>query len=700
MLSVLFILLLSLWTGYGLFRVAGPRRFQSDLLAGLFLFSLLGVLLIGWIALIVAELGFFSAWAILFAGALIGLLGCLIGTHRKVCLEWEGVGIWRGEGLFIAVLLVLMGVLYFRPHEFIWGGADAGVYVNLGASIACTGRWLIHNADLAVLPLDTYPMFFREHPPYLLPRYNYLPGFYVSDSGAGTIIPQFYPLHPVWLALAYGIGGIWADLYMTPLWGMLGVLAFYFAVREAFDQRLAAAAATILALTPTQVWFSRYPTAEVLTQFLLFGGLWAFAWYARRGENRVAVLAGLALGQVMLARVDTYFLLGLLPLYAAYLHLQNRLNRRFLLFAIPLLAMGIHSFLHGILLGWPYLYNTYSAGRALTPRVAIASGVGVFLLTVSFVLGRAIVQWAGGMARVERLWRILLSVGAIGLVLLAAFAYFLRPLQADPSRAGFYWYGEHTIPDVEPFNMVRLGWYLSRPGLALGVLGIAAILGKRVNERTWMIVGVGVFFSLLFLYRTFNNPHHVYVMRRYVPAVIPTFALGMAYAALWLANWRAIGRVLATGLTVALVLLMVYKGKVLIPQVDYKGGVDQFRGLTNLIPQDAVVLFNDDEPVGAAGVFGTPLAFLEGRTVLDLREDRLDFNRLDALVEHWQAAGQPVIVVNGSSPVSGLCDRWNCQLLGKVRFDLRVLEHSYDHWPTAIVPYRPNLMVYVVENVR
>jgi 4-amino-4-deoxy-L-arabinose transferase-like glycosyltransferase len=188
-------------------------------------------------------------------------------------------------------------------------------------------------------------MFFREHLPYLLSRYIYLPGFFVSDNGAHTVIPQFYPLHPIWLALAYGVGGIWADLYMTPLWGMLGVLALYFAVREAFDHRLAAVSAALLALTPTQVWFSRYPTSEVLTQFLLFSGLWAFARYIRRGENWAAILAGVALGEVMLTRVDMYFLLGVLPIYAAYLHLQRRLNRHFWLFAGPMLALGSHSLL-------------------------------------------------------------------------------------------------------------------------------------------------------------------------------------------------------------------------------------------------------------------------------------------------------------------------------------------------------------------
>ncbi len=697
MAGVLLILLLCGWTGYGIFRLAGPRESRVDVPGGLFAFVLSGILLNGWMALVAAELGFFLAHTFLVVSAAIGLVGWLVGRCRGGHLRWEDS--WWGEHLFIGLLLVVMGLLYFRPHEFIFGGADAGVYVNLGANIARTGQWLIHDPDLAAVPPETYPMFFREHPPYMIPRYNYLPGFYVSDDGAQTIIPQFYPLHPVWLAVAHGLGGVWANLYMTPLWGMLGVLAFYFAVREAFEPRLAAVAATVLALTPTQVWFARYPTSEVLTQFLLFGGLWAFARFVRRSENWAAAVSGVALGQVMLARVDTYFLLGLLPVYAAYLYLQRRLGRRFWLLAGPMLVLTLHSFLHAVFQGWPYFYNVYFAGRFFTgPKVAILAA-GLLAAGLGFLLVERAVHRSKGMRRLEIVWKIGLIVAAVFLVLLAAYAYFLLPLRADPSRASLYWYGGNTIPDVEPYNMVRLGWYLSRPGLALGVLGIALIVSRSINERTWMMVGIGIFFSLLFIYRTFNNPHHIYVMRRYVPVVIPTFALGMAYAALYPARWGKTGRILAIGLAAGVILLMLYKGQVMIPQVDYKGAVEQFRSLADLIPHNAVILFNDDEPVGAAGVFGTPLAFLEGYTVLDLREEHLDLKCLDTLVVDWQSAGRPVVVIEGTSPVSGLCDRWGCQPLGRVRFDLRVLEHSYDHWPVRIVPYQPNLTLYLVEQV-
>jgi 4-amino-4-deoxy-L-arabinose transferase-like glycosyltransferase len=316
-----------IWTGYGLFQIIGPRHLRLDIPLGLFVFCLGGVLTLGWLAFVAAELGVFSAMSIALIGTLLGASGWLISRRRgsRIVLNWKESG--RGEIIFLIALIALMGVLYLRPHEFIFGGADAGVYVNLGARISRSGSWLISNPDFSAVAPGDYPMLFREQPPSLIPRYYHLPGFYVTDGDAGNIIPQFYPLHPVWLALAYEWGGLWASLFMTPLWGMLGVLALYFAVRESFDRRLAVLAAGLLALAPTQIWFARYPTSETLTQFLLFAGLCAFARHVRHDENAWAVLAGLALGQVMLVRADTYFLLVVLPVYAAYLRWRRRLDR-------------------------------------------------------------------------------------------------------------------------------------------------------------------------------------------------------------------------------------------------------------------------------------------------------------------------------------------------------------------------------------
>ena len=702
MLTVILVIpALCIWTGYGLLQLIGPRQVRLGIPVGLFVYGLTGMLLLGWLALVAAELGFFSAWAVLIFGIVVGAAGWLVVSRHGSRVQLSRAEGSRSENIFLIGLIALMGVLYLRPHEFIFGGADAGVYVNLGSQIARSGRWLISNPDLSAIPIDDYPMLFREQTPDQQPRFYQLPGFYIADNDASAITPQFYPLHPVWLAVADGLGGLWANLFMTPLCGMLGVLAVYFAVRESFDVRVAMLAGGLLAITPTQIWFARYPTAEVLTQFLIFAGLYAFARYVRRGEGWAALLAGVALGEVMLVRIDTYFVLGLPIVYAAYLHLRRRFDRRFWLLAAPMLLLGLHSLLHAVWQGWPYFYNTFfSRGGRLPVSIWIVVGGLMIALFAYVVFDLKVARRPGWETRWQPAWKITLTLSAIGLVLLALYAYFLLPRQAAAARQAAYWYTASTIPDVEPYNLVRLGWYLSPLGIALGVLGIASIVRERVAEHTWALVGLGVFFALLYVYRTYNNPHQIYVMRRYVPTVFPFFALGIAYALHRLAGWRPVGQLAAIGLGLAQIGLLIYAGRAVIPEIDYQGGVDQFRLFAQQIPANSIVLFNDDEPVGVTGVYGTPLAYLAEHTVLDLQESNLDVAKLDQLVAGWLADGRNVTAVDGPNRVSGLCDRWQCRKVATAQFRMPVLEQTYEHFPFEITPWQNDLDIYEVQSVK
>ena len=186
------------------------------------------------------------------------------------------------------------------------GGADAGVYVNLGANIARTGGILIHDPTLAALDPSLYAALLRPLPPSELTPYYLMPAFYVPGTPAGLIIPQFYPLHPVWQAVGYALGGLRAELLVTPLWGLLGALAVYFTTRRLWGWRAGLLALAALSVTAMQVWFARYPTTEMLTQYLLWTGAWALiAWMDKREPRGLwAVLAGGALGQVFLTRID------------------------------------------------------------------------------------------------------------------------------------------------------------------------------------------------------------------------------------------------------------------------------------------------------------------------------------------------------------------------------------------------------------
>ncbi len=82
------------------------------------------------------------------------------------------------------------------------------------------------------------------------------------------------------------------------------MLAVYFAGARFVGRAAAAAAACLLALNVIQVWFARYPNAEVVMQALLFAALLANARAHVDGDTFFAPVAGLLLGLLLFLRFD------------------------------------------------------------------------------------------------------------------------------------------------------------------------------------------------------------------------------------------------------------------------------------------------------------------------------------------------------------------------------------------------------------
>jgi 4-amino-4-deoxy-L-arabinose transferase-like glycosyltransferase len=600
----------------------------------------------------------------------------------------------------LAAVISVAALLFFHPHEFVFGGADAGVYVNLGASISSSGGWRIEDPDVAALDPALYPALFREHPSYFIPRYIQLPGFYLEEPSKGVITPQFYPLHPVWMAILYSLGGLETGLGATPLWGVLGCVALYFAAQAVFAKRTGLLAMAFLVLSATQIWFSRYPTSEVLTQFLLFGGIYAFVLYLQDTSPWHALLAGLALGEATLARIDLYFLLAIPVSYAIYWWFKRALNRRRLFFFIPFFMQVGYSLLFARLRAWPYFYNVYSSGlRGLThawPLLILGAGIGgVGLL----LLGRWVRSNSDGEQRAVLLWSRAMQGLAVFVVLVALYAYFVRPQLADSTRSFNYWYGGHEVPSVEPYNLPRLGWYISPLGIALAVAGTLRALWSTTDPRSALLLGMGLFFSFFFIQNSRNNPHHIYVMRRYVPVVIPFFMVMAAYFLTYLWTKLAQARWLAAVLGIVLVLWLAYNSRYVIPVIQYRGAIRELDEFAAVLGEEStVILFNDDRSISTGATIGTPLHYLYGYTVFDMQESEIEVERLADQVRLWQGAGRRVLLASGSAPVEGLFAEWPCVLYdARLDMELPLLEISYEHFPQEIVYHRLKLDVCEVK---
>ncbi len=664
--------------------------------AGFFSF-MAGAALNGWLAVTLAEVGYFRP------GILIGVWLALNGG-----LAWRN---WRRRqpgaspaprpldaptrwGLLLWLPLALW--LCLRPHQFVKGAADAGVYINLAASIQRQGSIVIHDPTLAALDPALYPALLRPLPPDLGAPYLLFPGFYITDPAQGEVTPQFYPLDPVWRALAFSAGGVQAALVLTGWWAIWGALAVLIIARRLGGAWAGGLALAGLTLNGLQIWFARYPTTEALTQAFLWSGVAAATLAIRpmivgaglkpgstpAATPTLALTAGLTLGQTLLARIDMFFVLAV-PL--ALWGWQRAAGRSRLLWPLGgvLSLLGLHSLGHAVWQSRPYFVSTYGYLLAVARQQAEWLVLGMAWLAAVWLLAPRLRQGLETSAGAGWLRR---GRGAAALLVLglALYAWFIRP-QATPG-AFPDWYSGQATPLLDHENLRRLGWYLGPAGVWLGALG-AARLVWRLERRTLLLVGVGMCFSLLYVWRIQANPHQVYAMRRYVPAVIPFLTLS---AAIWLGSWLG-GRErwqAVVGALLALVWLgsLAWLARGLVSQVDDAGLLADLTALDAHFAPGAVVLVGDTALIGQGDFIGTPLHFLYGRDVYTLRApEALDGGALAQQLSRWLGAGRPVYwLETAGGPVWPLPE-WGLEVGQPYQIDSVTLEGVYTHRPQQIV---------------
>src|SRR5262247_7566 len=95
-------------------------------------------------------------------------------------------------------------------------------------------------------------------------------GFYLESPQSARVYPQFFLLFPAFGAYLFQAMGVKGALATPPVFGVLGTLAVFFALRKVLGGAPALLAALLLALNVVQVLFARYPVSEGLSQLLFF----------------------------------------------------------------------------------------------------------------------------------------------------------------------------------------------------------------------------------------------------------------------------------------------------------------------------------------------------------------------------------------------------------------------------------------------
>jgi hypothetical protein len=202
------------------------------------------------------------------------------------------------------------------------------------------------------------------------------------------------------------------------------------------------------------------------------------------------------------------------------------------------------------------------------------------------------------------------------------------------------------------YNLLRIGWYLSPLGIAVGGLGLLRLVWGKLNAATGLFFGSLLVVGFLFIQETYTEAHYIYTMRRYVPLILPAFVMGMAWVCqlLWSRlRPRPFGLAAAAVLAVGIGVFFIYTSRVVLPHIEEQGAISQLSTLAARFPPNSVVLFSNerDEP----NVVSTPLQFVYGieSFVVNRGYPQVSNDILQGVVQRWQSQGYKVWVMMGAN---------------------------------------------------
>jgi len=371
-------------------------------------------------------------------------------------------------------VLVVLGVrFFFPPAEYIIGGKDPGTYMNEGIQIAQRGSLVVRDPVVASVPAASRDLFFpsHKHPAYHSNRFM---GFFIMDPDTGAVVGQFPQLYPASIAIAYGIDGLTGARRAVGFWGIFGLLALYFAGARLVGAPAAAAGAVLLAMNEVQIWFARYPNAELALQALLFAALLALARAHIDDDRFFEPIAGVLFSLLLFLRPEGWAALAVAAVAVAMTRLDGR--------RVPK-VMTLVTIAGLVLAAWYWTSVIRAYG---TYQIIYTWNIGVGPLTAAAVLALVLVTlaiWAGRRPEVSRRARDLIPTVLIVLALTcAAYAYF-------PSDEALC---EH-VADLMAGEKV-VGWLQGRMEFGPRALGGRSIIGDARSPKMQSVMNLKIKF--------------------------------------------------------------------------------------------------------------------------------------------------------------------------------------------------------------
>jgi hypothetical protein len=587
-----------------------------------------------------------------------------------------------GPTALVPIALVVIGCWrFFPPAEYVIGGKDPGVYINEGIQIAQRGALVVHDETIASLPPFARDLFIPWHQrrEYYSVRFM---GFFVSEPDSGLVVGQFPHLYPASVAIGYGIDGLTGARRTSGVWAILGLLSVYFAGARLLGKPAAAAAALLLALNVVDVWFARYPNAELVMQALLFAALLANARAHIDGDRFFSPVAGALLGLLLFLRIDAAIAIAAALAGLALGFIAGR--RPHWSFWPPLaVAVALCSwYLLGPMRAYTELPRIFILHLAWWQYSAVAAAIvvaGILLRAGSrtAVVSQRVVSWTP-------------TLLAVMVVTLAAYALYIR---APAGKLAAY--DAYALRTFAAF-------YVTVPALIAALVGYVMVVRPLFWRDPALIVTITAF-ALFFFYKIHIVPVHFWMARRFLPVILPGTLLFAAAAALTgvrgrLVVTRAIRGPIGMVFLALLAVNYARVAKPIVEHVEYAGIIPKLEQLASRV-QDTDLLVVESRDASDVHVFALPLAYVYARNVLVLASAAPDKPTFAAFLEWARTRYQRVLFMGGGG-TDLLSSKWSVEPIVSDRFQVPEYESTTDRYPKVVRHKEFDYTIYAFTSAR
>ncbi|NQT91732.1 MAG: hypothetical protein HQ559_03150 [Lentisphaerae bacterium] len=557
----------------------GERPWQRFLFAGA-ASSMIAVPLGALVVLVLGEMGKYTAGIELACLAALTALGIGAGLALRARALRTRVLEALPAAAFLAISAIVLWIVPARG-EWLPGSWDPGVYLNEAAALERTGTF--HPPDRffyeELTPDERIP-FSRIG----LGRHERFPGV-IADSKRKAFGFTFFRLAPAIFATIARAGGMHMLHRANAILAALVLLSFAALVFKVHSRAGAVFSLLLLVSQPMLIYHTHVPLSEMLQLYLLCS---LFFLLPQRNQGRAAYFLGLVLLAAMIVNRFSFLpFAGLLIATVAWIDIPSPWGARKVLARLGLCAAVIAGGLADM-----YLSRTSIVSWAITPLLLMATG---FLLVVAFLIDLITVK---RLLRRLNPWTLELAVIVAAIVL------------------GLLLTRDRLMPQKEDTdNLVRLLPFVGALPVLLAFGGTGAVI-RRWSDTDRVLQGILLFLlaaTALLLFRKNIADLYPWATRRYLPFAVPLVSLLGGASLAWLWGSARAPRLGKAAACVAFALVLILHGKTIRASWTYA----DFNGVTDLLERIADPIDDDDIVVADHPRWGTPLALLYGKQVLN-----------------------------------------------------------------------------------